>query len=645
MEAAQSPESSEPPAPVPSGGGRNPRTIRLVAIVVILIVAISGVVAYYVISAPSACNFQSTNPLVFDQPERPDTLDPHVTFSTPGWGIVQQVYQSMVNYNGTQYTQFVPVLASSWTTSTDGFNWTFNLRHDVHFSNGHAFNAYVMWFSLYRALVMNQAGSFILQENFWYPGLNYYSDANASANATAWIDDALNTYNFASPTSAQLAVMEATNQSFQVIDQYTIQLNLGSGYLGFFPYPYLLASIAGPIASAVDPAVVQANGGVPIGDFNTYMVTHMVGTGPYVLKGGFLDLGSATKYTLDPDPNYWATSDSAAEPWNNIIQPAKSSIEIDFQGDPAIAVNDMKSGRVVGSSFAYIGPSTVQSLQNVACINVNALDDVYGSTAGAWWIYMNQNTPPFNNLSVRKAVVHAINYDRIIQVAFGGNAKRWVGPVPLGYPDYNPDNLAPYAYNPVQARQYMNESPWPNGYPNRINYEYVNLGDWATVASLLKDDLAQIGLNINPVAIPNIDALYGLQVTDSNGNCIAQTTANGGPFPIGQEFYTSDYISPDDWTQNNAISYGSANACMGAYNNATVDNLVIDAATNTSAAGRTEDYRQITRAMYDNYTDAWLVVPTQFQVVNSHLHGFVANPMGAALPFVVVQNTEYATRT
>jgi len=39
------------------------------------------------------------------------------------------------------------------------------------------------------------------------------------------------------------------------------------------------------------------------------------------------------------------------------------------------------------------------------------------------------------------------------------------------------------------------------------------------------------------------------------------------------------------------------------------------------------------------------VVPTQFQVVNSHLQGFVANPMGAALPFVVVQNTIYATRT
>lgn len=644
MEASQSPESNAPPAPVPAGGRRNPRTIRLLAVVVIIIVAISGAVAYYVVTAPSACNFQSTNPLVFDQPEKPDTLDPHVTFSTPGWGIVQQVYQSLVNYNGTKYTDFVGVLAKSWTHTSDGFNWTFSLRQDVHFSNGDKFNAYVMWFSLYRALVMNQAGAFILNENFYFPGVNYYSDANSTANATAWIAHALNTYNFASPTSSEIAVMEAANQSIQVIDPYTIQLNLGRGYLGVVPYSYLLASISGPIASAVDPAVVQQNGGVLIGDKNTFMVTHMLGTGPYVLKGGFLDLGSATKYTLDPDPTYWAANDSKAEPWNNIIQPAKASIEVDLQGDPAIAVNDMKTGRVVSASFAYIGPSTVNSLKGVACVSVNTLDTVYGSTAGAWWIYMNQNTAPFNNLSVRKAVVHAINYDRIIQVAFGGYAERWVGPVPPGYPGYNVDNLAPYPYNLTLARQYMNESPWKNGFPTPLNYEYVNLGDWASVASLLADDLSKIGITIHPVAIPNIDTLYGLQGTYPN-SCVAQTSSNGGPFPIGQEFYTSDYISPDDWTQNNALSYGSANWCMSAYNNATMDSLVIDAATNTSASAVASDYSQITRLMYDNYTNAWLVVPTQFQVVNSHLAGFVSNPMGAALPFVVVQNTIYATRT
>jgi len=626
-------------------GGRNPRTIRIIVILVVIILAVSAATAYFVLTQSSACNFQTTNPLIFDQPERPDTLDPHVTFSTPGWGIVQQVYQSLVNYNGSSYVTYLPVLAKSWSVSTDGFNYTFILRQDVHFSNGDPFNAYVMWFSLYRAIIMNADGAFILQENFWLPGLNYYSDTNDTNNATAWMVNGLNSWDFFSPTGPQQAFMADANNSFQAVDAYTLVLHSGYGYLGYYPYAFLLASIAGPIASAVDPVVVRQNGGVVAGERNAWMATHMVGTGPYILNGGVLDIESAPSYTLNPDPKYWGVNASKAEPLNNIIQPAKSTLQIDFQGDPAIAVNDMRTGKVVGASFAYIGPSTVNTLKGVACVSVNALDTVYGSTAGGWWIYMNQNDEPFNNWSVRQAVVHAINYGRIIQLAFGGYAEPWVGPVPPGYPYYNPDNLQPYAYNLTLAKQYMSQSPWPNGYPNTINYEYVNLGDWADVARLLKDDLSQIGITLNTVSIPNIDKLYELQRLDGNGDCIAQTTANGGPFPIGQEFYTSDYISPDDWTQNNAISYGSANSCMAGYNDPNVDTLVLDAATQTDPNVAKAEYAQITKAMYDNATVAWLVVPTQFQVVNSHLQGFVANPMGAALPFVVVQNTIYATRS
>src|SRR2546427_13088920 len=149
-------------------GGRNPRTIRIIVILVVIILAVSAATAYYVFfSQSSACNFTSTNPLIFDQPERPDTLDPHTTFSTPGWGIVQQVYQSLVNYNGSSYVTFVPVLAKSWTLSADGFNYTFVLRQDVHFSNGAPFNAYVMWFSFYPAIVLKRAWRFILPQTSW----------------------------------------------------------------------------------------------------------------------------------------------------------------------------------------------------------------------------------------------------------------------------------------------------------------------------------------------------------------------------------------------------------------------------------------------------------------------------------------------
>lgn len=619
-------------------GRRNPRTVKIIA-VVIAIIAVLGIIAAYVVltrTPPTVCILTSRDPLILDQPEKPDTLDPHVTFSTPGWGIVQQVYQSLVNYNGSSHTTFVPVLARSWTVSPSGYNYTFDLRTNAHFSNGHAFNAYVMWFSLYRAIVMNQAGSFILQENFWLPGLNYYSDANESANATAWMIDNLNTFDFENPTAAQIAVMSHWNNSFQVIDSDTIQLNMGYGYLGDVAYAYLLPSIAGPIASAVDPVVVQANGGVAA-DFNPYMASNMVGSGPYKLAS----YNAATRYLLQPDPTYWAISTAAAEPWNNIIQPGASQIQVNFQTSGITAIEDQKAGRIAGMSFAYVGPSQVDALRTSPCVVVRALDDVYSSTSGGWWIYMNQQTDPFTDIHVRKAVVHAINYDEIIARAFSGYGKRWVGPVPPGYEYYNPQNLAPYEYNLTLARQEMNLSAWPlpGGFPTPINYMYIKLGDWEEVALLLKADLAKIGITLNVVGLNNIDDLYIEQGRDDTGACISQTTFSGGPFPIGQEFYTSDYISPDDWTQNNAISYGSANDCMAGYYDATMDNLVIAAAGETNPTLLRDYYTQMTQLMYDNYTVAWLVVPTQFQVVHTQVTGYVTNPMGAALPFVVMQNT------
>src|SRR5437870_13100443 len=99
--------------------------------------------------------------------------------------------------------------------------------------------------------------------------------------------------------------------------------------------------------------------------------------------------------------------------------------------------------------------------------------------------------------------------------------------------------------------------------------------------------------NINATGSVSLDNLYEFAKRNLDGNCIAQNATGGGPFPIGQEFYTSDYISPDDWTQNNAISYGSANDCMAAYNDPAMDSLVLDGADAADGGTAGDAYAQI----------------------------------------------------
>jgi len=640
LASSPQPPPGAPVGPTPSFGGRNPRTVRLIVIVVALIVIVSVATVVYIATRPTNCRLSSTDPLIFDQPEQPDTLDPQVTFSTPGWAITQQVYQTLVMYNGSSYQEFLPVLAKSWTESADHFNLTFTLRTGIHFSNGDPFNAYVMWYSLNRAMVMNQAPQFILGQNFNYPHVNASSTSDEINASAATLTTELNTFDFRNPTVSQLAAMKDTWQSFQVIDDKTIQLNMGYGYLGdTVAYTYILATLAAPIAAGVDPFVITANGGTN-DSTNDWMSTNLLGTGPYKLAS----YNPSTGFVLQKDPNYWGAAAAAAEPWNNILQPAKSDIQTNFQGDPAKTTTDLKSGAVAGASFAYAGPSTVNDLKNSACVSVTKLSEVYSSTAGAWWIYMNQNHEPFNNQSFRAAVAHAINYEQINATAFGGNSVRWVGPVPPGYPFYNTDSLPAYSYNLTLARQFLLNSPWPTGYLIPVKYAYINLGDWAEVSLIIKSNLAQINLTLDLVPI-TLDNLYQEQARDSTtGVCTTETTANGGPFYMGQEFYTSDYISPDDWTQNNAISYGSANDCMSAFNDPNVDAWVLQAAGESNPAVARQLYRDITRTMYDNYTNVWLLSPNQFSVSSPLLLGVIPNPMGSALPFTMSFNTEYALK-
>jgi peptide/nickel transport system substrate-binding protein len=631
-----------------------PRTRNILVVVVVVILVVAGIGAYFILkkSSTSTCGPSERGYICVDQAEIPDSLDPAVTFSTPGWAAVQQVYQGLVNYNGSSVTSFSGVLAQNWTTSynpsTGNTSYTFTLRSGAVFSNGDPYNAFVQWYSLYRSLLLEQGPQFILEQNFFSTNfqpsnpLSYFSNLTNVTNANTTLVSDLNSWNFASPSSSEAAQMESPNQSFQVINSEMLRLNLGYGYLGT-NYTYLLASISAPNSYAVDPAWVDANGGVVEGQVNDYLASNTLGTGPFLLNN-YNGIGGGG-YTLTPNPKYWAASAAAAEPWNINLAAANTTVEVVFQDATDITTNDLINGAVQEASFAYVGPSTIQQLQGHSNVVVQPLPIIYGATSGSWWIFLNQSVYPFNNLSVREAISHAIDYQQIIAQAFSGYASQWVGPVPPAYPyDNNATaNLPYYQYNLKLALQEIDDSPCANAACAGIdfNYMYLNTGnDWAETAQFLVQDLKAINITITPVPV-SLDQLYAEQGFDTDGQCVSNTTANGGPFYIGQEFYTSDYISPDDWTQNDAVSSGSANVCMSGYDNDTVNTDVYAAASDANPTDLTGYYTNMTTLMYNNYTEIWLVVPTSFAVYSTNLHGYVQNPMASAEPFAIGFNTQW----
>lgn len=592
---------------------------KLIVIVIVVVIIAAGAAGYAVLRKPAP----TSKTLNVVAQSLPDSLDPAVTDTTPGWGVNQQIYQNLVAYDNSSVTKFVGVLASSWSSGPNGMNWTFNLRQNVTFSNGDPFNAYVMWYSFYRSMLMNQSEAFVLEQNLAETiGPNFLNDTN-----------------FSSPTASALAVMQNASNSVYVVSKYVLHITVGGGYLGPYPYAFFLQTLVTPIAAAVDPIYVNAHGGVIPNQPNTYLFNHALGTGPYVMAQWV----QGQSITLQISKNYWAGSLPKSQ-LNNAIVPAKENVVISSVAEAASAISAMKAGTAQMMGFSF-SPTIISSLKGASGVVVQNTSIVYGSTQGAWYIYFNLSSPYFNITDVRAAIIHAINYSAIISEAFGGYASQWVGPVPAGFPDYNPGNLQPYQYNLQLAKQEMAAAGYANGLPGSFNFLYENSPDFVYTAQIIQQDLLQIGINIT----------LGGGVTDSQyWGIVTYPGGNASQYPIGIDYYTADYISPDDYTQEIAATYGSPAQLTTFGNNfslaendtnlSNLINLVYTAASDTNPTVRSQDYANMTALMYDNYYCGWLVIPYVFTIYRQGLQGMVFNPMGSAYPnFVMYYNTLYYT--
>ncbi|WP_232819303.1 ABC transporter substrate-binding protein [Saccharospirillum mangrovi] len=107
--------------------------------------------------------------LVVGQIAEPQSLDPHTVTAVNDFRILVNLYDGLVRYSdGTLNVE--PALATDWTISDDGLEYTFELRDDVTFHDGTPFNADAVVFNFERMLDENHpyhdTGPFPLSFNF-----------------------------------------------------------------------------------------------------------------------------------------------------------------------------------------------------------------------------------------------------------------------------------------------------------------------------------------------------------------------------------------------------------------------------------------------------------------------------------------------
>ncbi|HSO13844.1 MAG TPA: ABC transporter substrate-binding protein, partial [Anaerolineales bacterium] len=102
---------------------------------------------------PAAFKSKDPTTLVIATIGEPETLDPALAYETAGGEIIQNVYETLVFYDGEATDKFVPQLAESWEVSTDGTVYTFKMRSGVKFHDGADMTASDAAYSFQRGLL------------------------------------------------------------------------------------------------------------------------------------------------------------------------------------------------------------------------------------------------------------------------------------------------------------------------------------------------------------------------------------------------------------------------------------------------------------------------------------------------------------
>jgi len=612
--------------------------VQGIVVIVVIVVALAGAAFFYsTMTAPSSSSTSassvssssaSTGPLptslIVEEESQPDSMDPAVSYTTPGWEVVEQVYQGLLAPNGTSFSIYVGDLAQNWTVSPDGMTYTFNLRSGVTFSNGDPFNAYVEWFSIYRTLLMNQAPAFILAQNLG-------TTNGAGFNITASI---LNSINYANPSTKDLGYMNFANQSVQVVSPNELIIHLGYGYNGYTPYRSFLATLITPMAMAVDPVVVEANGGVVAGQPNNFLETHAMGTSFYELQSWV----QGQSVTLVKNPNYWGANVPATNS-NYAIQPAILSTISFYYKDTSAMISDLESN----AAQMIIAPSTQYSILSQATgITAKILPIVFGSSESVLSVYMDQYAfPPFQDVRVREAISYAIDYKSIIHSAYDDMATQWVGPVPPGFPEYNESiaGLQPYQYDASMAASLLAQAGYKSTLPNgttlnpsgkvfpAVNFLYdADNPPQTQTAQIISGELQAIGITVTLTPL----------TFKQYANVIYSTTANSTSYPFGISYYSEDYTAAIDYVTDMTTS---GQVGYSGYMNSTVAGWTVSAANATSEGAVIQNFQQITRAMYYDYTNIWLFVPYFMAANRSNIVGMIPNPAGSGMGYFMFYNS------
>ncbi len=431
---------------------------RLVIVVIIIaVLLIAGVAAglFYTSTHPSAAKKDTLVIGTTDSVET--TIDPADAYDFFGWEMIESLGSPLVQYQPGSDT-IVPDLATSWTVSSDGLHWTFDLRQGVHFDNGMPFNATSVVYSFDRNIGINDPDG-------PYVGIGYGGPGGIIGNITA-------------------------------LSTYQVEFNLN------IPFAAFLSLMACQASCIVDPEYTSMHGSSwSVSDVvqytaNNARASNPMGLGPYELSAWDRTAGKDTEIDLTANPNYWNSS-----------LPMTKNLIIKMYADESSLAVAMKSGDV-DIAFRQLASSDIVSMQSDSSLKVWT-----GTGAFIQYLCMQEKSGSvFSNTVVRQAIASAVNRTELVNTVFQGQAQALYSMIPSGMFGHDDAFQSYDAPNYTLTQQLLAPLGYNSNHKLTFNLYYESSGHYPSSqqqALVLQDALQKSGVisvNLVPLELGSIQA-------------------------------------------------------------------------------------------------------------------------------------------
>jgi ABC-type transport system substrate-binding protein/flagellar basal body-associated protein FliL len=572
-------------------------------------------------------------------PGGPYSFDPQIDYESVGYEVILNTMGTLLVYNGSSVTQFIPMLAASIPTvqnggiSSDNSTFTFTIRSGLKFSNGDPITAFDVWYTTIRNLLF----------------------VGGAPGTPSWI---LSQYMIPQASSMISLMQNSTDTAdYQAIMKavtYNNNTNTVTFHLAQSVRPEVFfTAVADPLGAGVMDAAWLESVGAGINftqagfysyqnqaneeSYNTKVQWSPVCSGPYEIQSYV----PGESVVLAPNSGFVGVPG---------IPAVNDTILIQWVKDPETAYNLFTSGQsdiVTGLPNTYMplikgqeaaGQADIYEVSNtMSCFfyvfNANVSTSVMASTFGSGY-----TIPPnyFANTLVREAFAYAYNYtqyiDRILgNDVYGANfGNPYAGVIVNGLPDYVPPSELQNVptWNLTYATQLMKKSGEANDVVNIPII--VTSGDTIDYAGALMWATALHQMDSNITATP----FYQEFATQ-----IAEQVPGQNPMPIYYLGWIADYPLASDFV--NAMymqggTYPSATGFVADYLNVTCGypseaanytkmNTLIqeaNAAVFTNATKAAQLYKQAEQIAINLYMYVYLYQPNVYWMLKPYISGY-----------------------